>query len=59
MRKKDRLKGSIFRRTTFFLSELRKQFIRVLNLGEDDVIFPKNAQLYATLGGVLLSKDEK
>lgn len=43
----------------FFLSELRKQFIRVLNLGEDDVIFPKNAQLYVALGAALLSKDEK
>ncbi|WAW15727.1 2-hydroxyacyl-CoA dehydratase [Peptostreptococcus equinus] len=43
----------------FFLSELRKQFKNVLNLKEEDVIFPENAQLYVALGAAMLAEDEQ
>ncbi|BEP29703.1 2-hydroxyacyl-CoA dehydratase [Helicovermis profundi] len=43
----------------FFLSELRKQFIETLNLTEDEIIFPKNAQYFVALGAALYSKDLK
>lgn len=43
----------------FFLSELRKQFINVLNLKDEDVVFPENAQLYVAMGASLLAKDEE
>ncbi|WP_010236751.1 2-hydroxyacyl-CoA dehydratase [Clostridium arbusti] len=43
----------------YFLSELRKRFIETLKLGEDEVIFPKNPQLFVALGAALASEDEK
>ena len=43
----------------YFLSELRKAFINVLNLDDNDVIFPENAQLYIAIGASLLSQDEE
>ncbi|WP_101772854.1 2-hydroxyacyl-CoA dehydratase [Peptostreptococcus faecalis] len=42
----------------YFLSELRRQFINVLRLQEEDVIFPEDAQLYVALGAALLSNEE-
>lgn len=36
-----------------FLSELRKRFIDVLELKEDDVIFPDDSELYVALGAAL------
>lgn len=42
----------------FFLSELRKQFSNVLNLSEEDIIFPENAQLYVAMGASLLAEGE-
>ena len=41
----------------FFLSELRKRFIDVLKLEENQVIFPKNSQLYVAIGAALSSID--
>ncbi|QAS61147.1 2-hydroxyacyl-CoA dehydratase [Clostridium septicum] len=38
-----------------FLSELRKRFIEVLELKEDDIIVPKNSELYVALGAALYS----
>lgn len=43
----------------FFLSELRKRFIEVLKLEENQIIFPKNSQLYVAIGAALSSVDEK
>lgn len=40
----------------YFLSELRYAFKRVLNLDEEDIIFPKDAQLYVCMGASLISK---
>ncbi|WP_024621445.1 2-hydroxyacyl-CoA dehydratase [Metaclostridioides mangenotii] len=42
----------------YFLSELREAFKRVLNLSDEDIIFPENAQLYVALGASILSTDE-
>lgn len=42
----------------YFLSELRKQFARVLKLNDEDIIFPENAQLYVAMGAALLAKNE-
>ncbi|WP_252230655.1 2-hydroxyacyl-CoA dehydratase [Clostridium sp. ZBS15] len=39
----------------FFLSELRQRFIETLNLKEEEVIFPKNPQLFVAQGAALLS----
>ena len=36
-----------------FLSQLRKRFIEVLNLKDQDVIFPKDSELYVALGAAL------
>lgn len=36
-----------------FLSELRKRFIEVLELKEDEVIFPNDSELYVALGAAL------
>ncbi len=43
----------------YFLSELRKQFVRVLNLSSEDIIFPENAQLYVAMGAALLAENEE
>ena len=42
----------------YFLSELRRAFQNVLNLKDEDIIFPKDAQLYIAMGASLLSKEE-
>ena len=41
-----------------FLSELRKRFIEVLNLKEENVIFPKNSELYIAIGAALLHNEK-
>ncbi|WP_303865118.1 BadF/BadG/BcrA/BcrD ATPase family protein, partial [Alkalibaculum bacchi] len=41
-----------------FLSELRERFIETLQLREEQVIYPENAQLYVAMGAALSSKDE-
>ncbi len=43
----------------YFLSELRRAFQNVLNLKDEDIVFPKDAQLYIALGASLLSKQEE
>ena len=43
----------------YFLSELRKAFQNVLNLKDEDIIFPEDAQLYVAMGAALLSKEEE
>ena len=43
----------------FFLSELRKRFIETLHLTKDEVIIPKNSQLFVAIGAALLSAGEK
>lgn len=43
----------------FFLSELRKRFIETLHLTKDEVIIPKNSQLFVAIGAALLSTGEK
>ncbi len=40
------------------LSELREAFKRVLDLKDENIIFPENAQLYIAIGAGLLSVDE-
>ncbi|MCA0512918.1 2-hydroxyacyl-CoA dehydratase [Clostridioides difficile] len=42
----------------YFLSELREAFKRVLDLKDENIIFPENAQLYIAIGAGLLSVDE-
>jgi len=42
----------------YFLSELRKRFIDTLQLKPEQVIFPKNSQLFIALGAALSSLDE-
>ncbi|MBP2033664.1 putative CoA-substrate-specific enzyme activase [Clostridium algifaecis] len=41
----------------YFLSELRKRFIDTLKLTKDQVIFPKNSQLFVAHGAAISSKD--
>ncbi|APF24009.1 acyl-CoA dehydratase activase-related protein [Clostridium butyricum] len=41
-----------------FLSELRKRFIEVLKLKDDDVIFPQDSELYVALGAALSCEGE-
>ena len=41
----------------FFLSELRNRFIDTLKLTNEDIIFPKNSQLFVAQGAALLSKE--
>ena len=41
-----------------FLSELRKRFIKTLKLKDNDVIFPKNSELFVAMGAAIASKDE-
>ena len=43
----------------YFLSELRTAFKNVLKLEDDNIIFPKNAQLYIALGAALISEEEE
>lgn len=43
----------------YFLSELRAAFKRVLNLEDENIVFPENAQLYVALGAAILSGDEE
>ena len=42
----------------YFLSQLRKAFIDVLNLKDEDIVFPKDAQLYIAMGAALSCKNE-
>lgn len=43
----------------YFLSELRKRFIETLKLTDEQVIFPRNSQLFVALGAAISSKNEK
>ena len=43
----------------YFLSELRKRFIETLSLGEDQVIFPENSQLFIAIGAALSAVDRE
>ncbi|MDF2613898.1 MAG: 2-hydroxyglutaryl-CoA dehydratase [Clostridia bacterium] len=43
----------------FFLSELRKRFIDILGLEEQEVIFPENSQLYVAIGAAIASINEE
>lgn len=40
----------------YFLSELRNRFKETLKLSEEQVIFPKNSQLFVAMGAALASK---
>ena len=42
----------------YFLSELRQRFIETLKLTENQVIFPKDSQLFVAIGAAMSSKDE-
>lgn len=42
-----------------FSSELRKRFIKTLNLGKDDIIYPQDPQLYVAIGAAIGSVEEK
>ncbi|WP_250674691.1 acyl-CoA dehydratase activase-related protein [Paraclostridium ghonii] len=42
----------------YFLSELRNRFIEVLNLDEENIIFPEDAQLYIAIGAALSYKND-
>ena len=42
----------------YFLSELRTAFKNVLNLSDENIIFPQDAQLYIAMGASILAKDE-
>lgn len=42
----------------YFLSELRERFIETLELTENQVVFPKNSQLFVAMGAALSSKKE-
>jgi Activator of 2-hydroxyglutaryl-CoA dehydratase (HSP70-class ATPase domain) len=43
----------------YFLSELRRAFQNVLELKDEDIIFPADAQLYIAMGASILAKDEE
>ncbi|MDO4720298.1 MAG: acyl-CoA dehydratase activase-related protein [Peptostreptococcaceae bacterium] len=43
----------------YFLSELRKRFVETLALRPEEIVFPKNPQLYVALGAALYSMDTK
>ena len=43
----------------YFLSELRQRFIETLKLTDDEIIFPKDSQLFVALGAAMASKDEQ
>jgi predicted CoA-substrate-specific enzyme activase len=40
----------------YFLSELRNRFIETLKLTEEQIIFPKNSQLFVAIGAALASR---
>ncbi len=40
----------------YFMSELRQRFIETLNLTPDEVIFPKNPQLFVAMGAAFYSE---
>lgn len=42
-----------------FLPELRKSFINTLHLGEEDILFPENAQFFVAMGAALASNNER
>lgn len=42
----------------YFLSELRNRFIDTLKLGESEVIFPENSQLFVAMGAALASREQ-
>ncbi len=42
----------------YFLSELRQRFIETLKLTEEEIIFPKDSQLFVALGAAMASKNE-
>ena len=42
----------------YFLSELRERFVKTLNLTENQIIFPKDSQLFVALGAAMASKSE-
>lgn len=42
-----------------FLSELRKRFIEVLHLHDNQVIFPENSELYIAMGAAISSMNEE
>ncbi|WP_195251732.1 acyl-CoA dehydratase activase-related protein [Romboutsia sp. 1001713B170207_170306_H8] len=42
----------------YFLSQLREAFKNNLNLKDENIIFPNNAQLYVAIGAALLSEKE-
>ena len=41
----------------YFLEELRNRFIETLHLKDDEVIFPKNSQLFVAMGAAICSRD--
>lgn len=43
----------------YFLSELRRAFKNVLELKDENIIFPENAQLYIAIGAALISEEEE
>lgn len=43
----------------YFLSELRKRFILTLGLSDNEVIFPKDSQLFVAIGAALAANKEK
>ncbi|GAA0718133.1 2-hydroxyacyl-CoA dehydratase [Clostridium malenominatum] len=43
----------------YFLSELRNRFIETLKLKKEQIIFPKNSQLFVAMGAAMASKEEK
>lgn len=43
----------------YFLEELRNRFIETLDLKEDEIIFPKNPQLFVAMGAALYAKEEE
>lgn len=43
----------------YFLSQLRRAFQNVLDIKDEDIIFPEDAQLYIAMGASLLSKEEE
>ena len=43
----------------YFLSQLHRAFLKVLNLDEKEIILPENAQLYVAMGASLLSEEEE
>lgn len=42
----------------YFLDSLRERFIDTLHLQEDEVIFPKNSQLFVAIGACLYAKEK-